>query len=134
MSHSIQADLSHWKVQVPRLIAAGITCVTLDGSIARPGSLEARLSMMCKIQVLSSQHAAHAPGPARSMYHVLLQGGWRGDAGDRRSAAARKLQRDQAAVQLTAAEGIQVFCGTSVGMLRLSLLSRGCIVHASLHV
>ena len=60
---------------------------------------------------------------------LLLQGGWRGDVGERRSNAARKLQRDQAAAQLAAAKGLQVSCRTSAGMLRLSTLSHGYIAH-----
>lgn len=37
----------------------------------------------------------------------MLQGGWRGDAGARRSAAARKLQRDQAVAELEATSRLQ---------------------------
>ena len=62
---------------------------------------QTRLNLWCNLRLCCTSQLG-----ARSCF--LVQGGWRGNASERHSAVARKLQRDQAAAELAAAEAFQV--------------------------
>ena len=106
-----------WRRQVPGLVRLGVSCVTLDGSLAQPGSLEVSLAGR-----RGGVYVSASPRPAReacckfTRYYRLrceqrlqgglpsVQGGWRaGGAAGGRSAAAIKLSRDEAAARMAVA-------------------------------